>query len=92
VYHTGVCIYFMYGVYIKGVEDPEELFGRIEHSLRETILENGGSISHHHGVGKLRKDFMDKTLSPASIKLLKRVKQTTDPHNIFGLRNNVFAE
>ena len=92
VYHTGVCIYFMLGLYTKGVTKPEEVFARIEHSLRQAIIENGGSISHHHGVGKIRKDFMKDTLSPSSIEMLKTVKRSNDPRNIFGIRNNVFAD
>jgi alkyldihydroxyacetonephosphate synthase len=92
VYHTGVCIYFMYALYSKGVEHPEKIYDMIEHSLREAILENGGSISHHHGVGKLRKDFMKDTLSPASIEFLRRAKRCVDPQNVFGVRNNVFAD
>jgi alkyldihydroxyacetonephosphate synthase len=90
LYHTGVCIYFMYGIYTKGVPRPDEVYARIEHALRETIMENGGSISHHHGVGKIRKDFMKETLSPASIEFLRRVKGCLDPHNVFAIRNNVF--
>jgi alkyldihydroxyacetonephosphate synthase len=42
----------------KGVEKPDQIFSEIEHTLRETIMANGGSISHHHGIGKLRQDFM----------------------------------
>jgi alkyldihydroxyacetonephosphate synthase len=91
-YHTGVCIYFMMGLYMKGVENPDRVYGQIEHSLREAILENGGSISHHHGVGKLRKDFMSQTLNPDSIEFLKRAKTALDPKNVFGVRNNIFAE
>jgi len=91
-YHSGVCIYFMYSIYTKGVDDPAEVFGEIEHSLRKTILDNGGSISHHHGVGKLRKDFMKDTLSEDSIAWLKKIKTTVDPKNIFGIRNNVLAD
>ena len=82
----------MFGVYAKGIERPEEVFGRIEHSLREAIIEKGGSISHHHGVGKIRKSFMKDTLSASSIELLKKLKQSSDPQNIFAIRNNVFAD
>jgi alkyldihydroxyacetonephosphate synthase len=92
VYHTGVCIYFMYGLYTKGVRNPEAVYSQIEHSLREVIVENGGSISHHHGVGKLRKDFMGQTLSADSIEFLRRAKQCMDPQNTFGVRNNIFAD
>jgi len=56
------------------------------------IMENGGSISHHHGVGKLRKDFMADTLSQSSIDLIKNIKKVQDPKNIFGIGNNVFAD
>ncbi|MEM7333773.1 MAG: FAD-binding oxidoreductase [Chloroflexota bacterium] len=92
VYHTGVCIYFTHGFSTKGVENPEKVFSEIEHSLRQTIMEAGGSVSHHHGVGKIRKDFMKQTLSPATINLIKDIKKANDPKNIFGIRNNVFAE
>jgi len=43
----------------KGLPDPVGTYEKIEHLARQTILENGGSISHHHGVGKIRKMFMD---------------------------------
>ena len=92
LYHTGVCIYFTHGFSTKGVEHPDEIFAKIEKALRAKILEAGGSLSHHHGVGKLRKEFMPQTLSETSIALLKDIKQANDPDNIFGIGNNVFAE
>jgi alkyldihydroxyacetonephosphate synthase len=92
LYHTGVCIYFTHGFSTQGVAAPDEILSKIDHILRETIMEHGGSISHHHGVGKLRKDFLAKTISPASICLLQDVKRVSDPQNIFGIRNNVFAD
>lgn len=92
LYHTGVCIYFTHGFSAKGVAHPDRVFGEIEHELRRTIIEQGGSISHHHGVGKLRKDFMGDTISPATVEMLKQVKQAHDPQNIFGIRNNIFGD
>ncbi len=92
LYHTGVCIYFTHGFCSRGVDAPEEILSEIEHALRETIMAAGGSISHHHGVGKLRKDFMKQTLSPAGVRLIKDMKQVSDPDNIFGIRNNVLAD
>ena len=92
IYHTGVCIYFMFAINVKGVSNPIEVFTAMEHAMRDAIMENGGSISHHHGVGKLRKDFMKGTISPASIDFLKKIKASHDPKNIFGVRNNIFAD
>ena len=49
------------------------------------------SRSHHHGIGKLRHEFMERTISPASVEMIKELKQANDPQNIFGIRNNVLA-
>ncbi|NET61726.1 MAG: hypothetical protein F6K47_38085 [Symploca sp. SIO2E6] len=92
IYHTGVCVYFMFAIYLKGVEQPEVICSKIEHALRQTIIAHGGSISHHHGVGKIRQGFMKDTLSPASVELLRKLKLSSDPQNIFGIGNNIFAE
>ena len=92
LYHTGVCIYFTHGFSCVGVKNPDEVFHKMEQVLRDTIMKHGGSISHHHGVGKLRHQFMDRTISPSSIELLKQIKEANDPQNIFGIRNNIFVE
>ncbi|HRV08312.1 MAG TPA: FAD-binding oxidoreductase [Acidobacteriota bacterium] len=92
VYQTGACIYFMMGLYMKGVENPAETFGRMERSLRRAILESGGSISHHHGVGKLRAPFMTEVLTPGGIDLVRQLKGTADPKNTFGIGNNIFCK
>ncbi len=91
LYHTGVCIYFTHGFSAKGADAPDRIFAEIEHAMRETIMAHGGSISHHHGIGKLRRDFIAQTLTPASVELLREVKEGVDPANVFGIGNNVFA-
>lgn len=91
IYHTGVCIYFMFGIFTEGLEDPEDKFSELEHKIRQTIVDNGGSVSHHHGVGKLRKDFLPAMTSKHSRDLIRGIKTATDPTNVFGIKNNVFA-
>ena len=92
VYHTGVCMYNTIAMCYDGVENPEDVFTEIEHIMRENFIENGGSISHHHGVGKLRKDFMSNTISEGSVEMIKGIKQNQDPHNIFGVNNNIVMD
>ena len=91
LYHTGVCIYFTHGFSARGVEHPDRAFAAIEHAMRETIMAHGGSISHHHGVGKLRRDFIPQIMSPAAIDMVREVKAAADPANVFGIANNIFA-
>ena len=92
VYHTGICMYNTMGINVRGIENPEEVFSKIEHSLRECFIKNGGSISHHHGVGKLRKDFMSETISDGSMQMIQSIKKSQDPDNIFGINNNIVSD
>ena len=87
LYHSSVCVYIMFGIYTKGVEQPEEIFKQVEEKMREKVLEHGGSISHHHGVGKLRKKFIGDTMSKEHVQLAGAIKKQLDPNNVFGVKN-----
>ncbi len=89
IYDTGACIYFYFAFYAKGVENPSEVFKAIEHAAREEILASGGSLSHHHGIGKHRRDFVSEIMSPAMIDWKQKQKAALDPGNIFGARNQL---
>ncbi|KAJ6451694.1 oxidase, FAD binding protein [Mycena vitilis] len=83
VYPTGVAIYFYFGMVVKGVDDPVEVYEEIERCAREEILDCGGALSHHHGVGKIRKAFLPRVLSPTSIDLRRKNKAAWDPTHVF---------
>ena len=87
VYQTGVCVYFYFGFYHKGVERPAEVFAELERAARDEILRSGGSLSHHHGVGKLRSRFLPRVFSPAALEWAAEVKRAVDPGNLFGIAN-----
>jgi len=86
-YHTGVCIYFTMGFSGKGLDKPDEIYHDVEHKLREVILENGGSLSHHHGIGKIRQGFLPQIQSSNSIEVMRKMKLAMDPNNIFAIGN-----
>uniref|UniRef100_A0A672G728 Alkylglycerone-phosphate synthase n=1 Tax=Salarias fasciatus TaxID=181472 RepID=A0A672G728_SALFA len=86
-YDAGACVYFYFAFNYRGLSDPVHVYEQVEHAAREEILANGGSLSHHHGVGKLRKEWMRETVSDVGIGMLKSVKDYVDPNNIFGNRN-----
>ncbi len=91
MYHSGVCIYFTHGLYHRGIEGGDEKFAEMERNIRAAIMDAGGSISHHHGVGKLRKYFVDRVASPETVAAVKSLKQAVDPRNVFAVGNNIFA-
>uniref|UniRef100_W5MJ60 Alkylglycerone-phosphate synthase n=2 Tax=Lepisosteus oculatus TaxID=7918 RepID=W5MJ60_LEPOC len=86
-YDAGACIYFYFAFNYRGISDPIVVYDQIEHAARDEILANGGSLSHHHGVGKLRKHWLPETISDVGLGMLKSVKEYLDPDNIFGSRN-----
>jgi len=87
VYPTGVCIYFYFGFYYKGISNPQEVYLELENMARDEILKSGGSLSHHHGVGKLRRAFLPRIMSETAIQWKQELKKSLDPANIFGAGN-----
>lgn len=90
-YRTGVCIYFTMGFCGRGLADAERTFHEIEHRMREVVLEQGGSLSHHHGVGKIRQDFVPRVHSEASIGAARALKRSLDPNDVFGAGNHALG-
>ena len=84
VYETGVCVYFYFAFYHKGVEDPSRVYAELERAARDEILRSGGSLSHHHGVGKLRAAFLPRILSAGAQAWTAELKRAVDPENVFG--------
>ncbi|HET7841276.1 MAG TPA: FAD-binding oxidoreductase [Terriglobia bacterium] len=87
IYETGAAIYFYFGFYFKGVQHPAQVYKELENIAREEILRSGGSLSHHHGVGKIRRGFLPGILSPAALEWKRELKHSLDPENIFGAGN-----
>jgi len=87
LYQTGVAVYFYLGFSVDGVADPLTAYLEIEHAARDEILNCGGSLSHHHGIGKIRRGFLSRTLSPAARAWTAAVKHAVDPENLLGAGN-----
>jgi alkyldihydroxyacetonephosphate synthase len=87
VYRTGVAIYFYFGFYYKGVEHPSQVYIDLENIARREILRWGGSLSHHHGVGKIRRAYLPEIMSATALQWKQEIKHSLDPQNIFGAGN-----
>jgi alkyldihydroxyacetonephosphate synthase len=87
VYPTGVCIYFYFAINYKGVENPSETYAELEWAARDEILRSGGSLSHHHGIGKLRAEFLPRIASPGTLAWRDALKPAVDPRDVFGIGN-----
>ncbi|XP_017885785.1 alkyldihydroxyacetonephosphate synthase [Ceratina calcarata] len=86
-YDEGCCVYFYLAFNHENLRDPIETYETIEHIAREEILANGGSLSHHHGVGKLRSSFYKDAVGQAGVELYRAAKKHLDPFNVFAAGN-----
>jgi FAD/FMN-containing dehydrogenase len=53
-----------------------------DHTLFSIVQKFEGSISAEHGVGLLKKDFLDRSRSTAEIQLMREIKKIFDPHHL----------
>lgn len=86
-YDAGCCIYFYMGFNYGMISDPVKTYEAIEEAARHEILACGGSLSHHHGVGKMRANFYPKAVGEAGVALYRATKNHLDPNNIFSAGN-----
>ena len=84
-------MYMYFGFRTVGLEDPVKVYEHIEEEARKAMLKSGGSLSHHHGIGKLRKNFLPQVMSPCGLEMIKGLKDKIDPMNIFATNNIIDA-
>jgi len=77
-YPQGTNLYF---IFIARMNDPEE-FRKFQRGIIDSIQKHGGSLSHHHGVGKMMGPWMEKHLGKEQMDVLRSLKRHFDPHGI----------
>ena len=94
LYETGAAVYVYFGYnYAHSnitMDKVVEVYEDIENECREEVMKQGGSLSHHHGIGKIRKRFMKNILPPMAIDLQSDIKKALDPKNIFAINNTIY--
>ncbi|GEP97272.1 FAD-binding and (Fe-S)-binding domain-containing protein [Chitinophaga cymbidii] len=64
-------------------KEGNELFRIIAQEIATLVKKYNGSLSGEHGDGRLRGEFIQQMIGPKNYALLKEVKYTWDPENIF---------
>lgn len=81
VYENGANLYFTFLSPMERGNEQQD-FKQFHSGLVDTILGHGGSISHHHGVGRVLAPWMEGHLGKTSMALMQAVKRHLDPNNI----------
>jgi alkyldihydroxyacetonephosphate synthase len=80
VYAQGCSLYTTY-VYrnAKSYAQTLERWKKLKHNASETIVNNGGTISHQHGVGKDHAPYLPVEKGELGMKVLDKLAQHFDP-------------
>jgi alkyldihydroxyacetonephosphate synthase len=77
-YPDGASLYFTFISRAKRGEEIEQ-WGAVKRAACEAIVACGGTITHHHAIGRDHTPYMQAEVGETGIDVLRRVKQQLDP-------------
>ncbi|MBV9061967.1 MAG: FAD-binding oxidoreductase, partial [Alphaproteobacteria bacterium] len=81
-YPDGASLYFTY-IFPRTLDgDDVAQWLAIKRTASDAILANGGTISHHHGVGADHLPWMAQEKGALGIEVLRAIKRTLDPKGV----------
>ena len=79
-YPTGASLYFT--IIAKQLDDPITQWHTAKRAVGDAIAAAGGTITHHHAVGRDHRPWMSGEIGDLGVQVLRAVKQTVDPAGI----------
>lgn len=80
VYPTGASLYF---TVLAGLRrEPLGAWAEVKGKVNDAILANGGTISHHHAVGRDHAPWLAQEIGETGVRILTAVKRELDPRGI----------
>ncbi len=83
-YHDGVCLYFTV-LFEMDARRPVEQWLRFKRSVSEAVVESGGNISHHHGIGRDHQKWYLARSGPPALEALRAMKAKLDPEGLLNV-------
>lgn len=80
-YPDGASLYFTF-VFPRQLDREIEQWTAIKRAASDALLENRGTISHHHGVGADHVPWVAEEKGPIGFELLKTIKREMDPKGV----------
>jgi alkyldihydroxyacetonephosphate synthase len=82
VYRSGLNLYFTFAVLPPDPADMERAYFEAWERIMAATERHGGSLSHHHGIGRVRREALTRELGAEGVALLRAVKRALDPKGI----------
>ncbi|MGI8841541.1 MAG: FAD-binding oxidoreductase [Caulobacteraceae bacterium] len=81
-YRSGLNLYFTFAVQVGDPAAMEGVYVDGWRRIMEATDAHGGSLAHHHGIGRVRRGWLERELGAGGVALLRRVKAALDPNGI----------
>jgi len=78
-YHSGACLYFTFAFVFD--KDPIGEYDHVKSAIQQAFVDNGSSISHHHGVGLEHAPWLGQDISAEGVKVMSGLFTATDPNS-----------
>jgi alkyldihydroxyacetonephosphate synthase len=80
-YSHGASLYFTY-IFPRHLDNDIAQWRTIKTAATDAIVANGGTVSHHHGVGEDHLPWMQREKGALGVEILRAIKRTLDPKGI----------
>lgn len=80
-YPDGASLYFTFS-FLRDLKDEIGQWWAIKRAASDAILEGGGTISHHHGVGTDHLEWAIREKGPVGTAVLRAMKHEIDPKGV----------
>jgi alkyldihydroxyacetonephosphate synthase len=80
LYPGGASLYFT--IVCAQLNDPMPQWRRAKSATMQAIIAAGGSITHHHGVGRDHLRWLENEVGALGVEVLGAVKRKLDPNGI----------
>ena len=87
VYRSGINLYFSFAVRRDDPMELEDAYFEGWRRVLDATVKNGGGVAHHHGSGRVRRDYLVNDLGETGVALLRKVKAALDPKGIMNPGN-----
>ncbi|MFO7965698.1 MAG: FAD-binding oxidoreductase [Desulfobacterales bacterium] len=80
-YRSGINLYFTFAAKVEDASKMEAVYYECWRRVMEATIDGGGGISHHHGIGRVRRNWMPDEVGETGVSLLRKIKGVLDTEN-----------
>jgi len=81
-YHSGACLYFTFA-FVHDGENAIAQYDVVKSAIQQAFVDHGGTISHHHGVGREHSPWLEQDISTEGVALMRGLFESADPKSNF---------